>query len=138
MADRDAGVPEDERTTFRAFAQRANVVVAVQSPDGLVGLLYRPTMARPINFAAVPTATVNPKNGPKSRVAGMLVMKSPGILVWKCSSNIGKPLCIASPSRIFPRARNGTWSICTRYPVARMMVSTVSVLPLSSRTDSAS
>jgi len=83
MADRDAGVPEDERTTFRAFAQRANVVVAVQSPDGLVGLLYRPTMARPINFAAVPTATVNPKNGPKSRAAGMLLMKSPGILVWK-------------------------------------------------------
>ena len=30
MADRDAGVPEDKRTAFRAFAQGANIAVAVQ------------------------------------------------------------------------------------------------------------
>jgi hypothetical protein len=40
-------------------------------------------MASQISFAETLTAIVNPKNGPKSCVAGMLVMNSPRIDVWK-------------------------------------------------------
>ena len=36
-------------------------------------------------------ATVNPKNGPKSCVAAMLVMNNPKMLAWKCSSSTGNP-----------------------------------------------
>ena len=41
-------------------------------------VLFLPTIASQISFAETRTAIVNPKNGPKSCIAGMLVMKSPG------------------------------------------------------------
>ncbi len=46
-------------------------------------------MNDPIIFVEATTLTVKAKNGPKSWVAGILVINSPGILLLKCSSNTG-------------------------------------------------
>jgi len=66
-----------------------------------------------MSFAEVRTDTVNAKNGPKSWEAGMLVMKSPGILVWKCSFKMGKPFWVASAPRIFPCVRTVSYTHLT-------------------------
>lgn len=66
-----------------------------------------------INFADARTAIVNPKNGPKSCVAGMLVINNPGRLVCKCSSSTGQLFSMESNGNMFPLARKGTLCMLT-------------------------
>ena len=83
MADRDAGVPEDKRTAFRAFAQGANIAVAVQLAGRFGRIALSAHHGPPDQLRRGAHRDGESKNGPKSRAAGMLLMKSPGILVWK-------------------------------------------------------
>ena len=63
--------------------------------------------ALPTIVADVRTETVKAKNGPKSRVAAMLVMNRPGTLACRDSSSTGWPSSVCSSSSSPPRARNG-------------------------------